>query len=73
MGTLGWGARSEDVHQAAMRLVDHWMNLRASRMFVQADEIKSAARELGVELRVVGERSNQKGQAVFSESLNELP
>ena len=63
IGSIGWGEFSDAEHRAAMSLARRWMKLREERRFDEADHMKKAASDLGVELIVLKESGQQVAQA----------
>jgi cysteinyl-tRNA synthetase len=51
VGSLGWGIQPKH-QELAQRVASKWANLRASRKYEEADVLKNAAMNAGIELRV---------------------
>lgn len=67
--SIGWGIREEH-HRFASNMARDWANLRASREFEKADEIKRRASELGIELRATKENVGQGASVTFASNFN---
>jgi len=63
VGSMAWGERPQEVHQAATKAARRWMAFRDQKDFGAADRLKAAAADLGVEFRVLNENGRQSGQA----------
>ncbi len=51
VGVIGWGPFGTGLADAAMRLVDRWLQLRRDKDYGNADQLKTKAEDLGVSLR----------------------
>jgi cysteinyl-tRNA synthetase len=71
VGVLGWGNISDEVRDAASRLVLRWLGHRRSGDFAKADALKGAALNNGVELRAVRSSNGiNGGQAILKGSID---
>ncbi|MDK3072494.1 cysteine--tRNA ligase [Sedimentitalea sp. JM2-8] len=70
ISSLGWGPFSDEEHRAAIDLARRWMALRVAKDFAAADRLKTAASELGVELKVTKEGGQQAAQAKFNKKVS---
>ncbi|MCL4139241.1 UNVERIFIED_CONTAM: hypothetical protein GTU68_033825 [Idotea baltica] len=51
VGVVGWGEIGDELRDEALKLVRRWLNLRRQKDWSKADQLKSDALEVGVELR----------------------
>ncbi len=70
ISALGWGPFSDEQRSSAINLASRWMELRNSKDFVAADELKLRASELGVELRVQKKGGQQSGVAKLNRNVS---
>ena len=60
VGSSGWGEFSEDEHHVAMEIARRWFQLRVSKDYEKADQMKQAAVNVGLRLEVLSGPNGQQ-------------
>jgi cysteinyl-tRNA synthetase len=61
VGVLGWGPISEELKNAAIRVLHRWLTLRRDTKWDEADEFKKKAESVGLELRATRSQNGING------------
>ncbi|QCO54789.1 cysteine--tRNA ligase [Pseudorhodobacter turbinis] len=64
IGVLGWGPISEDLRDAAQRVLSRWLAFRREQKWLEADNLKEKATHVGLELRATRSSNGINGGLV---------